>query len=50
MTSLDWYCDGRKLELGCYSERHIFSANEPRFRCHDCDFDLCDKCIVHYLA
>ena len=22
---------------------------QPRFRCDECDFDLCDKCIVHYL-
>ena len=48
MTSLSWCCDGREHE--CYSESHIFSASEPRFRCRDCNFDLCDKCIVHYLA
>ena len=49
-TSLDWYCDGRHLEHGCYSSDYSFSYDKPRFRCSECDFDLCDKCIVHYLA
>ena len=50
MKSLAWYCDGRKLEHGCYSNESIFRADKARFRCVDCDFDLCDKCIVHYIA
>ena len=50
MTSLSWICDGRKLEHGCYSPDYHFSITQPRFRCRQCDFDLCDKCIVHYLA
>ena len=49
-TSFDWYCDGRHLEHGCYSGDYSFSYDKPRFRCSECDFDLCDKCIVHYLA
>ena len=49
MTSLDWYCDGRKLEHGCYSIDYNFRADQPRFRCSQCDFDLCDKCIVNYV-
>ena len=49
-TSLDWYCDGRRLEHGCYSGNYSFPVTKPRFRCSQCDFDLCDKCIVHYLA
>ena len=48
-TSSDWYCDGRRLEHGCFSRNFIFPVTKPRFRCDECDFDLCDKCIVHYL-
>ena len=49
MTSLDWYCDGRKLPHGCYSINYSFGRDKPRYRCHQCDFDLCDKCIVKYV-
>ena len=49
-TSSDWYCDGRRLEHGCFSRNFIFPVTKPRFRCDECDFDLCDKCIVHYLV
>ena len=47
--SLDWVCDGRKLEHGCYSVDCHFPITKPRFRCSECDFDLCDKCVVHYI-
>ena len=50
MKSLDWFCDGRRLEYGCYSKEKFFSSHKPRFRCIQCDFDLCDKCIVHYVV
>ena len=49
MKSMSWRCDGRKLENGCYSREIYFSSDVARFRCRDCDFDLCDKCIVHYI-
>ena len=49
-TSLSWTCDGIHLENGCYSEYNHFPITQPRFRCSQCDFDLCDKRIVHYLA
>ena len=49
MTSWDWYCDGRKLPHGCYSINYSFGRDKPRYRCHQCDFDLCDKCIVKYV-
>ena len=49
MTSWDWYCDGRKLPKGCYSINYSFDKDKPRFRCPQCDFDLCDKCIVKYV-
>jgi len=49
MTTLPWNCDGRKLPNGCYSEDYSFNYSVPRYRCNSCDFDLCDKCIVHYV-
>ena len=49
-TSSVWYCDGRRLEHGCFSVNYYFPKAKPRFRCDECDFDLCDKCIVHYLV
>ena len=48
MTSYNWNCDGRDLPHGCYSVESYFNRSIPRYRCIDCDFDLCDKCIVHY--
>ena len=50
MTSYSWRCDGRKLPHGCYSIDYSFNRNVPRFRCHNCDFDLCDKCVVNYIV
>ena len=49
MTSWSWNCDGRKLPHGCYSINYSFGRDKPRYRCHQCDFDLCDKCIVKYV-
>ena len=49
MRSYDWICDGRDFEIGCYSYEYSFSSEKARFRCQECDFDLCDKCIVHYV-
>ena len=49
MKSMNWSCDGRKLDSGCYSRYCHFTSNVARFRCAECDFDLCDKCIVHYI-
>jgi len=49
-TSFNWNCDGRHLEHGCYSINYSFPMSKPRFRCTNCDFDLCDECIIHYLA
>ena len=50
MTTYNWNCDGRKLPHGCYSMNYSFNRDVPRFRCHNCDFDLCDKCVVNYLV
>ena len=49
MHSRNWYCDGRLLPKGCYSINYSFDRSQARFRCAQCDFDLCDKCIVKYL-
>ena len=49
MTSLNWICDGSSLPNGCYSITNTFKRDIPRFRCSQCDFDLCDKCIVKYV-
>ena len=48
-TSLSWNCDGCRLPKGCYSGNYSFTRDVPRFRCSNCDFDLCNKCIIHYL-
>jgi len=38
-----WQCDGlRKKSGGCPKNNTVFS---PRFRCENCDFDLCDLCL-----
>ena len=52
MTSFDWCCDGRKLPHGCYgySQDTVFPMTKARFRCRQCDFDLCEKCVVHYFV
>ena len=34
--SEDWYCDGTCGRKG--------KASEDRYRCEECDFDLCDEC------
>ena len=47
-----WCCNGRKLYQGCYFtdlSDYAFE-NKSRFRCKQCDFDLCDKCIIHYIS
>jgi len=49
MISWYWNCDGRKLPHGCYSINYSFGKDKPRYRCVQCDFDLCDKCIVKYV-
>ena len=49
MTSWNWHCDERNLPNGCYSSNPGFDKTVPRFRCHSCDFDLCNKCVVKYV-
>ena len=49
MFSYMWVCDGKNLPRGCYSENFNFPSSKGRYRCVECDFDLCDKCIVHFI-
>jgi hypothetical protein len=43
-----WACDGREFPGGC--KRGITNFNQtkgvPRYRCDECDFDLCDQCLT----
>ena len=47
MNSFSWTCDGRRFEGGCLSENYHFHSRY-RFRCVECDFDLCPYCIIKY--
>jgi len=42
-----WGCDGRNCEAGCLSGEWP-SYGWARYRCSECDFDLCEKCLIHY--
>lgn len=49
-TDTDWFCNANKFRDGCINgfnkvEKHI---NTPRFRCKNCDFDLCLHCFQYY--
>lgn len=45
-----WGCDARHLEKGCLMKINggFASSGVTRFRCVDCDFDLCEKCMEYY--
>ena len=45
-----WACDGRKFGKKCFSGITDFNQTKgiPRFRCNQCDFDLCENCMDHY--
>ena len=45
-----WACDGRKLNEGCLSGTTGFYQTNgfERFRCENCDFDLCKNCMDYY--
>ena len=51
-TTMDngWGCDGRKLPSKCFSGLTGFrqSKDIKRFRCMQCDYDLCEKCMKNY--
>jgi len=45
-----WFCNGKRLPGGCKSGYNGHSVPEgiERFRCDNCDFDLCRKCLNAY--
>lgn len=46
-----WACDGRNMTGGCVKGCTGFrqTAGWSRFRCDNCDFDLCEGCIDKYM-
>ena len=48
----DWACDGKNLPGGCKSGITGFGQTRgmKQFRCYDCDYDLCIKCLEHYMV
>ena len=51
-TTMDngWYCDGKYLPNKCLGEIEECdkSKAQKRFRCVECDYDLCEKCMNKY--
>ena len=47
-----WACDGRKAEGGCLNKCTDFHQSKgwARYRCGNCDYDLCDKCLSKNLT
>jgi hypothetical protein len=45
-----WCCNGSLLEGGCLGGINGFfqTQNIKRFRCVQCDYDLCEKCMIRY--
>ena len=45
-----WYCNGRSLENKCFSGIEDFRKTKgiKRFRCMQCDYDLCELCMKNY--
>ena len=51
-TTMDngWDCDGKNLPNKCLSgiSGYPQTKNFKRFRCMQCDYDLCEKCMNYY--
>ena len=51
-TTMDngWSCDGQKINGGCLLGLNNInkSKNIKRFRCEQCNYDLCEKCMMKY--
>jgi len=50
-----WVCNGMSIPGGCKSKFTEYRGFEQtkgqrRFRCSDCDYDLCEKCVEAYLT
>ena len=50
MDNKSWYCDGKYLPDTCLSgiEDCTQTKDHKRFRCFQCDYDLCEKCMNKY--
>lgn len=46
-----WNCDGRNANDKCQTgiTDSDQTSNTFAFRCDDCDYFLCEQCIIHYL-
>ena len=51
-TLSGWNCDGSGLKDGCRAQKNGYRSTgisgEPGFGCRNCNWDLCDRCIVWY--
>lgn len=50
-----WMCDGSNFPEGCISanihgKTDLQLSKEGRYRCHSCDFDLCEPCYQYYIS
>lgn len=45
-----WICDGSKEETKCFSGITGYYQTDGmiRFRCKECDYDLCEKCMYYH--
>ena len=47
-----WDCDGSSQNDGCQGQKNGCNSSSirdmPGFGCRNCNWDLCDRCIVHY--
>lgn len=47
ISASPWTCSGKDLPGGCLSPNPDFKYNY-RFRCEECEFDLCPNCMIKY--
>lgn len=43
-----WSCDNSRMSIGCMRENKTKGIN--RYRCEQCDFDLCDLCFQRHIG
>ena len=48
---VNWLCEGKNFSGGCFSGITGFYQTKgvERFRCDECNFDLCRNCMNYYL-
>ena len=51
VSNENWFCDGRSLPEKCYCGKNDYETRRdiPRFRCQECDFDLCLECMKNHI-